>query len=540
MAKSSFNNVRIQLKNDTSENWKNSTLVLLAGEFAVENDTGLFKIGNGTDVFSALPYANDAAQVVKEFNELKDKIGTIPDDKTIIQLIEEAATSGGPVAWDDIENKPTKVSAFENDVNYLTEQSLSDYATKTDLDVKQDKLATGYGIQIDENNTISWDGGKELTARVDQHEADITTLKESQLTINTLKHRAALRKVEIGNVPAGTLVNYGQDEVRVMAPSDTVWTANRENKYYMSAKLFAPSNAKYFRESLAKDITDETYYEFENYEFSGIDEHGCKYSLVWLPMAEQSDEIWTYTGSLSAIDKGFLGWYWHANWYDENKNLIGSDIIRINLSNENCHNFEQPYYMIKYAQKADLPTKTSQLTNDSGFLTEHQSLENYTTKDYVSNALASYAKTEDIPDVSGFITEIPDEYVTDSELDAKGYMTEQSVADKYMTKAEAKNPLKITGATAGQIVKIKTIDADGNPTEWEAIDIPSDSGLSAVTSVNGKTGAVTIAASDLITSSSDANKVAIAEDGTLEVNSLTFDRILQSEDDEIILSGGGA
>lgn len=100
MAKSSFNNVRIQLKNDTSENWKNSTLVLLAGEFAVENDTGLFKIGNGTDVFSALPYANDAAQVAKEFNELKDKIGTIPDDKTIIQLIKEAATSGGP-EYDD-------------------------------------------------------------------------------------------------------------------------------------------------------------------------------------------------------------------------------------------------------------------------------------------------------------------------------------------------------------------------------------------------------------------------------------------------------
>lgn len=100
MAKSSFNNVRIQLKNDTSENWKNSTLVLLAGEFAVENDTGLFKIGNGTDVFSALPYANDAAQVAKEFNELKDKIGTIPDDKTIIQLIEEAAASGGP-EYDD-------------------------------------------------------------------------------------------------------------------------------------------------------------------------------------------------------------------------------------------------------------------------------------------------------------------------------------------------------------------------------------------------------------------------------------------------------
>lgn len=62
----------------------------------------------------------------------------------------------------------------------------------------------------------------------------------------------------------------------------------------------------------------------------------------------------------------------------------------------------------------------------------------------------------------------------------------------------------------------------------------------SVTSVNGKTGEVTIAASDLIKSSSDTNKISIAEDGTLEVNSLTFDKIMQSEGDEIILSGGGA
>lgn len=387
-----LNNVRIQLRNDTAANWQNSTVVLLPGEFAVENDTGLFKIGNGTDVFKNLKYANKAGETSQELENLKTQIGDIPEGKTIIEMIEAANTS-------------------------VTE----------------------------------------LNTRVTKNEEDIATLNEDKSLIDTIEHRATLHRVEIGNVPSGTLVNYGQDEVRVMVPSDTVWTANRENKYYMSAKLFAPSNAKYFRESLAQDITDETYYEFENYEFSGIDEHGCKYSLVWLPMAEQSGETWTYTGSLSAMDKGFIGWYWHANWYDENKNLIGSDIIRINLSNESCHNFEQPYYMIKYA-----------------------------------------------------------------------------------TKDSVKNPLNVSGATAGQIVKIKTVDANGSPTEWEAIDIPSGSGLSGVESVNGKTGVVTIAASDLITPSSAANKVSIAEDGTLEVNSLTFDKIMQSEGDEIILSGGGA
>ena len=388
-----LNNVRIQLRNDTAANWQNSTVVLLPGEFAVENDTGLFKIGNGTDVFKDLKYANKAGETSQELEDLKAQIGDIPEGKTIIEMIEAANTSA-----------------------------------------------------------------TELNTRVTKNEEDIATLNEDKPLINTLEHRATLRKVEIGNVPTGTLVNYGQDEVRIMAPSDTVWTSNREDKYYMSARLFAPSNAKYFRESLGEDknITDETYYEFEGNDFAGIDEHGCKYSLVWLPMASLANDVWTYFGKNSSVEK-FIGWYWHANWYDENKKLIGSDIVRINLSNENCHSFEQPYYT----------------TN-------------------------------------------------------------------YVTKTEAKNPLNVSGATAGQIVKIKTVDANGSPTEWEAIDIPSGSGLSGVESVNGKTGVVTIAASDLITSSTDANKVSIAEDGTLEVNSLTFDKIMQSEGDEIILSGGGA
>lgn len=62
-----------------------------------------------------------------------------------------------------------------------------------------------------------------------------------------------------------------------------------------------------------------------------------------------------------------------------------------------------------YAKTSDIPTKTSQLTNDSGFITQHQSL-------------AGYAKTSDIPtkvsqltNDSGFITakDVPEAQVPD-------------------------------------------------------------------------------------------------------------------------------
>ena len=121
----------------------------------------------------------------------------------------------------------------------------------------------------------------------------------------------------------------------------------------------------------------------------------------------------------------------------------------------------------------DIPSKTSDLVNDSGFLTQipdeyvteaeldakgyltqHQSLENYATKDYVSNALTPYAKTSDIPDVSKFITEIPSEYVTETELNAKGYLTEhQSLAD-YSTTTQVQSMIDtaIAGITDGEAV----------------------------------------------------------------------------------------
>lgn len=59
-----------------------------------------------------------------------------------------------------------------------------------------------------------------------------------------------------------------------------------------------------------------------------------------------------------------------------------------------------------YAKKSDIPTvptNVSAFTNDAGYLTEHQSLE-------------EYAKKSDIPDTSAFISAIPAEYVTETEL----------------------------------------------------------------------------------------------------------------------------
>lgn len=48
--------VQIQLRNDTSANWTSADPVLAQGEMGIETDTDQFKIGNGVNLWSELPY----------------------------------------------------------------------------------------------------------------------------------------------------------------------------------------------------------------------------------------------------------------------------------------------------------------------------------------------------------------------------------------------------------------------------------------------------------------------------------------------------
>jgi hypothetical protein len=49
---------KIQTRTDTAANWTSTNPTLAAGEIGFESDTGKFKIGNGTSVWTGLAYAN--------------------------------------------------------------------------------------------------------------------------------------------------------------------------------------------------------------------------------------------------------------------------------------------------------------------------------------------------------------------------------------------------------------------------------------------------------------------------------------------------
>ena len=58
-------NIRIQLRNDTAENWTTKNPLLLKGEMGVEIDTRKIKIGNGTDRWTALEYSGVDEDTIK-------------------------------------------------------------------------------------------------------------------------------------------------------------------------------------------------------------------------------------------------------------------------------------------------------------------------------------------------------------------------------------------------------------------------------------------------------------------------------------------
>ena len=111
-----------------------------------------------------------------------------------------------------------------------------------------------------------------------------------------------------------------------------------------------------------------------------------------------------------------------------------------------------------YALKTDIPTNVSELNNDANYITLNEvpktDLSDYYTKEEVDGK---------IPDVSDFITSIPSEYITETELNDKGYLT--SIPDTYVTEGELTTALSdkvsqtaLNEAIEGIDVGVKTIN----------------------------------------------------------------------------------
>lgn len=188
------------------------------------------------------------------------------------------------------------------------------------------------------------------------------------------------KRYEITGTPVGTLVDYNDKEIRVFCPENTIWikqnvgATGNANMYYMGFKAYAPKNAVSFKEGDQGVIIDEMF-DFSG-DFAGTDKYGRNYSIVWLALAsyDEASDSWTYFGKKSTTNK-YLGWTYVVEWYDANGIVISSDSIRINLSNESCHQTVVPYYIGEVNKKIDESVDyTKQRIGD---ISEDMTIKNY-------------------------------------------------------------------------------------------------------------------------------------------------------------------
>ena len=248
----------------------------------------------------------------------KPKIGWIDKNGNPVILTDEKA---------DLSQVEADVDALESDVDAL-ETELAKKADTETVNAELDELNSGVAGLV----------------------ADMAACENTHLKV----------KYEITDVPVGTLVKYLSNEIRIMCPVDTEFTKQSvgaggdSNNYYMTFKTYAPDNAVGYIEHLGDQVDAEILNDLKT------DKYGRKYQPTWLSMAryDEASNTWNYYGKNSSLER-YIGWDYQIDWYDADGIMIASDNIRINLSNEDCHYTNEPYYIAN--ANAEVNTKIAEI-----------------------------------------------------------------------------------------------------------------------------------------------------------------------------------
>lgn len=342
-------NTIFKLKRGTASRWAELNPILQQGEPGFVYDTNQLKIGDGSTPWNELPYLVPTEEI-NQLSELISNLNKDLDDLNLsINTIEEQLNGTGENSIDSKIDDKIKdfTEKITDDGTINTIKELIDYVSdhgnefsQVVIDItKLQELIGETSVQEQIDNTLA------NSNLLDIEEANLIYLSknEGQILYET-------KPYEISNLPEEATVIYSDDEIRVLCPENTKWikqnvgTTGNKNMYYMAFKAYAPKEAVSFKEGDRGIIVDKMY-TFED-DFAGIDEYGRKYSICWLALAnyDEDADVWTYFGRNSTTKK-YLGWDYIVEWYNADGIMISSDSIRINLSNENCHYTNEPYYM---------------------------------------------------------------------------------------------------------------------------------------------------------------------------------------------------
>ncbi len=276
---------------------------------------------------------------------------------------------------------PTKTSDLTNDSGYLTEhQSLEAYARSADLNA--------YALKS-EIPLVSHLAAKTY---VDEQIANVAAAQTHiDLSGYALKSEIPYKVSELQNdipyLTATSLQNYAtktyvSDAVASAVSGGTIDLTGYAKTsdlalYALKSEIPAVANlaTKTYADNAAQqavdglDLTGYATKQYVSNAIAGIDPNG---NLDLTAYAKKTD----IADFITLADLPSLEPY-------ATKTYVQGEIAKIDTSGSNVD-------LSGYAKKTELPTKTSDLTNDSGFLTEHQSLTGYVTETSLTNTLSLY------------------------------------------------------------------------------------------------------------------------------------------------------
>lgn len=451
-------NARIQCKIDTAENWKTNNPVLLVGELGVESDTKLIKVGDGTTSWTSLPYLQylplsggqltGALKIAKGTgNGIQNYDGTpllYIDNYDDLYIRNDSGTEIHlGMAGEHIQIGGNKVLSDTNVVGHSFTFNDKSVAVTSDIPKTLNNktlVANGdttiYGTDI----TLSSDNTSNVTDAING-KADTSAIptKTSQLTndsnfattsqipdtsgfvpnTRTINSKALSSNISLSNKDVGALPDYTINISHQTAGNPRIVKFVSVN--YASA-------ATCFKMGAMTCHNNGSSYQFLMDMLITVTTGGVVTANIY-KFAQSSigsvDGVARYTGDVFYVNdttNKIVDFYILCGQYSESQFTPVTKVGSTTIAYVTQYSGTATYYSsgdktwangcgTTYARLSDIPTKTSQLTNDSGFATTSQLNNKVNYSDIVqstgtntNNVMSQNAVTTELGNKAGLST----------------------------------------------------------------------------------------------------------------------------------------
>lgn len=461
------NATKIQLRHDSSANWFANNPILAEGEVGIEIDKNRMKVGNGVSHYNDLEYFSDTV----DYNELINK----PQINSIGLMGNLSLHELGIQAEGDYATVLTLTEGLSEKADK------ADTYTKTEIDTEFSSLIKVPAI---DGHDGEWLTNKDGIVKWENLGDSVVTNEE----LTTALEPYALKT----NIPTkNSQLENDSDFVTLteLAESDYVTNANLTTKlgeYVTNTALAEEGYAK--NSELAQVAKSGSYNDLtnkptiptvpENITTQGNTFNGAN-QLVKL---EADGKLPALDGSkLTGISSGTSDYSVLSNKPQINSVELSGNKTLDQLGIQAKGNYLVSSDLNNYALKSELPTNTSDLTNDSGFLTSIPS--EYVTETELNSSLEDKADTATTLSGYGITdaytkTEADGKYATKTELSNKAdtsalsnYATTSALTEGLAEKADTSAlpaSTSLMNGTAPSVADFAGADAEGLKTELNA------------------------------------------------------------------------